>query len=232
VDGAAPLAGETGQGRDTGPPLRPAHMSEHVASPPSRARPSPAPSSSSSPRWPTPPRRPSTSWPPSWPWPSSARLSLSPPCSSSPSCASCDPARPTSGRPWGERGDEETVPRLTPHGALSWSHRPRHLGPRGTFSWSHPGTTRPVLWDHMGHLCGTNRGTRTKVVVPAWSLVSHRKAGLWDHRGPSPLSWARSHPWSWHHAAVGPRVVPGPDAQGWPRAQRRGGGDGQEQGGG
>jgi len=121
----------------------------------------------------------------------------------------------------GERGDEETVPRLTPHSALSWSHRPRRLGPRGTFSrshpgtrrrypWSYPGTTPPVLWDHTGRFRGTNRGARTKPVVPAWSLVSHGKSGLWDHRGPSPLSWGRDHGWSWDHSTVGPRMVPAP----------------------
>ncbi len=53
--------------------------------------------------------------------------------------------------------------------------------------WDHT----PVLWDYTGRLCGTTRGARTKPVVPAWSLVSHGKSGLWDHRGPTPLSWGR-----------------------------------------
>jgi len=72
--------------------------------------------------------------------------------------------------------------------------------------WDHT----PVLWDHTGRFCGTTRGARTKPVVPAWSLVSHGKSGLWDHRGPTPLSWGRDHGWSWDHSTVGPRMVPAP----------------------
>jgi len=84
--------------------------------------------------------------------------------------------------------------------------------------WDHT----PVLWDHTGRFCGTNRGARTKPVVPAWSPVSHGKAGLWDHGGPSPLSWARSQAWSWDHDNRGPPMVPRTTAPGRPRAQRRG----------
>ena len=98
--------------------------------------------------------------------------------------------------PLRERGDEETVPRLPPQGALSWSHRTVRQGTSGPCGVVLPRDHTPVLWDHTGRFCGTNPGARTKVVVPAWSLVSHRKSGLWDHRGPTPLSWARDHAWS------------------------------------
>ena len=83
-------------------------------------------------------------------------------------------------------------------------------GTRRHYPWSHLGTTPPVSWSHRGHFRGTNRGARTKTVVPAWSHGSHGKAGLWDHRGPSPLSWGRDHGWSWDHSTVGPRMVPAP----------------------
>ena len=83
-------------------------------------------------------------------------------------------------------------------------------GTRRHYPWSHLGTTPPVSWSYRGHFRGTNRGARTKAVVPAWSLVSHGKSGLWDHRGPSPLSWGRDHGWSWDHSTVGPRMVPAP----------------------
>ena len=65
-------------------------------------------------------------------------------------------------------------------------------GTRRHYPWSHLGTTPPVSWSYRGHFRGTNRGARTKAVVPAWSLVSHGKSGLWDH------------------STVGPRMVPAP----------------------
>ncbi len=106
------------------------------------------------------------------------------------------PRSPGRRSPLGERGDEETVPRLPPQGALSWSHRAVRQGTSGPCGVVLPWDHSPVLWDHTGRLCGTTRGARTKPVVPAWSLVSHGKSGLWDHRGPNPLSWGRDHGWS------------------------------------
>jgi len=156
---------------------------------------------------PLPPRPPFTSWPPPSPRPSSAPTWPSPPCSSPPSCASCGPARPTIGSPLGKLMG--CPPRGTTRPAVLVPQAAIH-GTRRHYPWSHLGTTPAVSWSHRGHFRGTNRGARTKTVVPAWSLVSHGKLGLWDHRGPSPLSWGRDHGWSWDHSTVGPRMVPAP----------------------
>jgi len=133
----------------------------------------------------------------------------------------------------GERGDEETVPRLTPHGALSWSHRPRHLGPRGTFSWSHPGTTKRYPWSHPGTtppFCGTTRavfvGPPVVLGPNPWSprgpsfhtgnracgttVVPPLYLGVGTTPGPSTTA-TRDHPWSpfLHHDKLAPRAATG-----------------------
>ncbi len=129
------------------------------------------------------------------------------------------PRSPGRRSPMGERGDEETVPRLTPQGALSWSHRPRHLGPQGTFSWSHPGTRRRYPWSYPGTtppFCGTTPavfvGPTVVLGPPPWS-----PRGPSFHTGNRPRGTTvvpalylggGDHPWSQHHADGGPPLVP------------------------
>ncbi len=132
----------------------------------------------------------------------------------------------------GERGDEETVPRLTPHGALSWSHRPRHLGPRGTFSWSHPGTRRRYPWSHPGTtppFCGT---TRAVFVGPTVVLGPNP----WSPRGPTFHTGNRACGTTVVPALYlgrGPRRGPGTTTTGdhpWSLAPRRQGGPARSDG--
>jgi len=51
-------------------------------------------------------------------------------------------------------------------------------------------------------------------MVPRWSLVLGVKSAPWDHRGTTPLSWARSQAWSGDHDGVGPPLVSAPTHDG------------------